>query len=230
MTTATLPDREKLTALLARIHPAGGALDAPDLDMLMQAAEFALETAPIEVSFIGGHGTGQEITAHVTPANLHDAEQIMTSLEMLNFALASYLVEGAKARSVARPGGVAEEGDLATAREALKRKIAAWLAAARYQHDWRRTDLLAMSDEAAGRMIKSFVAGVEDWAGREWADKAKLTVGLGFMANAQLVKMAHDSNAGMLRITLEDVTLDGKSAGDWLLRLERLEPKKGATR
>lgn len=86
---------------------------------------------------------------------------------------------------------------------------------------FHRSELLALSDTEAGKLFKQFVSEIDEWANKEWSDKSRLVVGLSFMACAQLVKQAHDSNAGTLKITLSDVTLEGADAGDWKLTLKQ---------
>lgn len=83
--------------------------------------------------------------------------------------------------------------------------------------EFHKSELLALSDAEAGKMFKQFVSEIDDWANKEWSEKSRLVVGLSFMACAQLIKQAHDSNAGTLKMTLSDVTLEGGDAGDWKL-------------
>lgn len=90
------------------------------------------------------------------------------------------------------------------------------------EFEFHKSELLALSDAEAGKMFKQFVSEIDDWANKEWSDKSRLVVGLSFMACAQLVKQAHDSNAGTLKMTLSDVTLEGGDAGDWKLTLKQI--------
>jgi hypothetical protein len=96
------------------------------------------------------------------------------------------------------------------------------------QMQFHRSDLLDLSDAEAGKLFKQFISEIDDWANKEWSDKSRLVVGLSFMSLAQLVKQAHDSNAAELKMTLSDVILEGKTSGDWLLTLRRLNMEKGA--
>lgn len=88
--------------------------------------------------------------------------------------------------------------------------------------EFHRSELLALSDGEAGKLFKQFVSGIDDWANKTWTEKSRLVVGLSFMACAQLIKQAHDSNAGTLKMTLSDVTLEGVDAGDWKLTIKQI--------
>jgi hypothetical protein len=90
--------------------------------------------------------------------------------------------------------------------------------------EFHRSKLLALSDVEVGKLFKQFIGQIDDWANKQWSDKAELIVGLSFMACAQLVKQAHDCNANTLMMTLMDVTLEGGSAGDWKLTLKQIKP------
>jgi hypothetical protein len=92
--------------------------------------------------------------------------------------------------------------------------------------DPNRSDLLNLSDTELGRLARQFIAGVDDWANKQWASRAQTVVGLAFMATAQLVKQAHDCDAGELKMTLNDVTLEGQSAGDWRINVKRIKAPK----
>lgn len=47
-----LPDRKTVEAIIARIHPNGGALDPEDLAELIEAADFALHVLPPGLDFL----------------------------------------------------------------------------------------------------------------------------------------------------------------------------------
>lgn len=89
--------------------------------------------------------------------------------------------------------------------------------------EFHRSELLALSDDEAGKLFKQFVSQIDDWANKQWSGKAQLVVGLSFMACAQLVKQAHDSNAGTLKMTLSDVTLNDAPAGDWRINIKQIK-------
>lgn len=84
-----------------------------------------------------------------------------------------------------------------------------------------KSELLDLSDSEIGAMCRQFITKIDNWANKQWKDKADLAVGLSFMSSAQLIKTAHDSNAGELNIDYSDVTLAGGPAGDWRLELKQ---------
>lgn len=94
--------------------------------------------------------------------------------------------------------------------------------------EFHRSELLGLSDLEAGKLFKQFVAGIDDWANKTWKGKAKIVVGLSFMACAQLIKQAHDSNAGTLKLTMSEVTLEGGDAGDWQVMIRQTKAPKRA--
>ena len=92
---------------------------------------------------------------------------------------------------------------------------------AKKKKDYTKSDLLKLSDRQLGAMCRQFIVKIDDWANKEWSEKADLVVGLSFMCSSQLIKMAHDSNAGELNIDYSDVTLNNGPAGDWRLELRQ---------
>lgn len=92
--------------------------------------------------------------------------------------------------------------------------------------EYSRSELLDLSDAEIGALCRQFISQIDDWANKQWATKADVVVGLGFMACAQLIKQARDCNAGTLTLTMSEVTLEGGDAGDWRVHIEQIKAPK----
>lgn len=86
------------------------------------------------------------------------------------------------------------------------------------------TTFLQLTNEEAGSWLRWFAGkAYESWAKQRETDEAtNMRLGLLTLGVLQLVKNAHEMNAGQLTFKMDKVTLDGAEAGDWELKITAL--------